>query len=144
MDGPSRTINPACVQPHRAQTSKGLGKTPSRVQALLWDSAASEPRHTLPWTASWKSQCSSKLVQMFVKANSKPHDIVTYMGGSVTRDWFGWQFTFKQGGRTTQRQWCPESHDLQSDHGGRSSHTCNTVASLPMWRTDYTCHHSQL
>ena len=29
MDGPSRTINPACVQSHRAQASKGLGKTPS-------------------------------------------------------------------------------------------------------------------
>ena len=29
MDGPSRTINPACVQSHRAQASKGLGKKPS-------------------------------------------------------------------------------------------------------------------
>ena len=28
IDGPSRTINPACVQSHRAQASKGLGKTP--------------------------------------------------------------------------------------------------------------------
>ena len=26
MDGPSRTINPACVQSHGAQASKGLGK----------------------------------------------------------------------------------------------------------------------
>ena len=37
-----------------------------------------------------------------------------------------------------RRQWSAQSHD----HGGRSTHTCNTVASLPAWRTDYTCHHS--
>ena len=40
------------------------------------------------------------------------------------------------------RQWWPQSHDLQSHHGSRSSHTCNTVASLPTWCTNYTCHHS--
>ena len=28
MDGPSRTVNPACVRPHRALASKGLGKRP--------------------------------------------------------------------------------------------------------------------
>ena len=44
----SRTINPACVRSHRAQASKGLGKTPSCVQALLQDTAVREPRHTLP------------------------------------------------------------------------------------------------
>ena len=39
-------------------------------------------------------------VQMLVEANSKPHDIVIYTDGSVTRDWSGWEFTVKQGGRT--------------------------------------------
>ena len=39
-------------------------------------------------------------VEMLVKANSKPHDIVIYTDGSVTRDRSGWGFTVKQGGRT--------------------------------------------
>ena len=29
---------------------------------------------------------------------------------------------------STRRLWSPQGHDLQSDYGGRSSHTCNTVA----------------
>ena len=37
---------------------------------------------------------------MLVDANSKPHDIVIYSDGSVTRDRSGWGFTVKQGGRT--------------------------------------------
>ena len=97
MDGSSRTINPVCVQSHRAQASKELGKTPSWVQALLQDSAVREPRHTLPWMASWKTNAE---VQMLVEANSKPHDIVIYTDGSVTKDRSGWGFTVKQGGRT--------------------------------------------
>ena len=39
---------------------------------------------------------------MLVEANSKPHDIVIYMDGSVTRDPSGWGFTVKQGGRPVQ------------------------------------------
>ena len=39
-------------------------------------------------------------VQMLVEANSKPHDIVIYTDGSVTRDRSGWGFTVKQDGRT--------------------------------------------
>ena len=27
----------------------------------------------------------------------------------------------------TRNQWSPQSHNLQPDHGGRSTHTCNTV-----------------
>ena len=42
----------------------------------------------------------------------------------------GWGFTVKQDGRTVFEDSGAHSHDLQSDHGGRSSHTCNTVASL--------------
>ena len=36
---------------------------------------------------------------MLVEANSKPHDIVIYTDGSVTRDRSGWGFTVKQDGR---------------------------------------------
>ena len=36
---------------------------------------------------------------MLVEANSKPHDIVTYSDGSVTRDRSGWGIMVKQGGR---------------------------------------------
>ena len=32
---------------------------------------------------------------MLVEANSKPHDIVIYTDGSVTRDRSGWGFTVK-------------------------------------------------
>ena len=39
---------------------------------------------------------------MLVEANSKPHDIVIYTDGSVTRDRSGWGFTVKQGGRAVQ------------------------------------------
>ena len=39
-------------------------------------------------------------VQMLVEANNKPHDIVIYTDGSVTKDRSGWGFTVKQGGRT--------------------------------------------
>ena len=66
---------------------------------------------------------------MLVEAKSKPHDIVIYTDGSVTKDRSGWGFTVKQGGRAAW--WKLQSHDLLSDHGGRNSHTCNTVASLP-------------
>ena len=81
-------------------------------------------------------------VQMLVKANSKPHDIVIYTDSSVTRDWSGWGFMVKQGGRTVHKDCGAHSRDYQPDHGGRSSHICNTLASLPVWCTDYTCHHS--
>ena len=37
---------------------------------------------------------------MLGEANSKPHGIVIYTDGSVTRDLSGWGFTVKQGGRT--------------------------------------------
>ena len=37
---------------------------------------------------------------MLVEAISKPHDIVIYTDGSVTRDRSGWGFTVKQGGKT--------------------------------------------
>ena len=37
---------------------------------------------------------------MFVEANSKPHDIVIYTDGSVTRVRSSWGFTVKKGGRT--------------------------------------------
>ena len=43
--------------------------------------------------------CSSAMI-MLVEANSKPHDIVIYTDGSVTKDRSGWGFTVKQDGRT--------------------------------------------
>ena len=48
----------------------------------------------------WSAEKASAEVQMLVEANSKPHDIVSYTDGSVTRDRSGWGFTVKQGGRT--------------------------------------------
>ena len=36
-------------------------------------------------------------VHMLVEASNKPHDIVFYTDGSVTRDRSGWEFMVKQG-----------------------------------------------
>ena len=47
--------------------------------------------------ANWKTNAE---VQMLVEANSKPHDIVIYTDGTITRDQSGWGFTGEQGGRT--------------------------------------------
>ena len=48
----------------------------------------------------WPVEKTNAEAQMLVEANNKPHDIVIYMDGSVTKDRFGWGFTVKQGGRT--------------------------------------------
>ena len=48
----------------------------------------------------WPAVKANAEVQMLVEASSKPHDIVIYTDGSVTRDRSGWGFTVKQGGRT--------------------------------------------
>ena len=93
MDGPGRTVNPACVRPHRAQASKGLGKT-SSYEILLPENLGTYCRE---WQLFGKADAE---IQILVEANSKPHDIVTYQDGSVTRDRSGWGFTVKQGGRT--------------------------------------------
>ena len=73
---------------------------------------------------------------MLVKANSKPHDIVIYTDGWVTRDRPGFGLKFMQGGRT-----------VHEDNGAcrvtTSSLTMEveTVASLPTWHTNHTCYH---
>ena len=48
----------------------------------------------------WPAEKTNAEVQMLVEANSKPHDIVIYTDGSVTRDRSGWGFTVKQDVRT--------------------------------------------
>ena len=84
---------------------------------------------------------------MPVVASSKPHGTVICTDGSVTRDRSVWGFTVKQGedrsvwGFTVKQGERTVHEDsgahrvttssLTMDHGGRSSHTCNAVASLP-------------
>ena len=53
---------------------------------------------------------------MLVEANSKPHDIVIYTDGSVTRDRSGWGFTVKQDGRT-----------VHEDSGAHRVTTCSLI-----------------
>ena len=48
----------------------------------------------------WPAGKTNAEVQMLVEANSKPHDIVIYTDGAVTRDRSGWGFTVKQDRRT--------------------------------------------
>ena len=95
MDGPSRTVNLACVQSHQAQASKGLGPVEFKpyYKTLL-------PKNQGTHCHEWPAGKANEEVQMLVKANSKPHDIVIYKDGSVTRDRSGWGFTVKKGGRT--------------------------------------------
>ena len=52
---------------------------------------------------AWQAGKTNAEVQMLVEASSKPHDIVIYTDGSVTRDRSGWGFTIKQGGRTVHK-----------------------------------------
>ena len=75
----------------------------------------------------WPAGKANAEVQMLVEANSKPHDIMIYTDGSMWLEVHG-QAGWKD---CTRRQWSPQSHDLQADHGGRSSHTCNAVAGFP-------------
>ena len=48
----------------------------------------------------WPAGKASAEVQKFVEANSKPHDTVIYMDGSVTMNRSGWGCTVEQGRRT--------------------------------------------
>ena len=60
----------------------------------------------------WPAAQTNAEVQMLVEAKSKPHDIVIYTDGTVTRDQFGWGFTIKQGRKTV--------------HGNSGAHTVTT------------------
>ena len=83
MGGRSRTINPARVRSCRAQASKGLGRRPVEFKrynkTLLSENLGTHYRE-------WPAGKANAEVQMLVEANSKPHDIVIYADGSVTRD----------------------------------------------------------
>ena len=59
----------------------------------------------------WPAGKTNVEVQMLVEANSKPHGIVIYTDGSVTRVWLG---VHSQAGwkDCARRQWSPQSHDL--------------------------------
>ena len=51
----------------------------------------------------WPAGKANADVQMLVEANSKPHGIVIYADGSVTRGRSGWGFTVKQCGKTVHK-----------------------------------------
>ena len=101
MDVPSRAINPACVcvcvRSRRAQASKGLGK---RLVEFKPHCKTLLPKNVGTHCPEWPARRVNAEVQMLVEANCKPHEIVIYTDGSVTRDRSGWGFTVKQGGRT--------------------------------------------
>ena len=89
--------------------------------------------------AGWKSQqsISACRIQQQATWHRDLRGRLSYKGPV----WFG---VHSQAGwkDCARRQWSPQSHNLQSDRRSRMSRTCNTVASLPAWRTDCTCHHS--
>ena len=62
---------------------------------------------------------------MLVEANSKPHDIVIYMDGSVTKDRSGWGFTDKHGGRTV--------HEDSGSHRVMTSSLTMEVEAVTQW-----------
>ena len=120
MDGPSKTIQ---HPPHRAQASNGLWeKRPAKFKPY-YETLLPEDLGT--HCCAWPAGKPSAEVQMLVKTNSKPHDIVIYMDRSVTRD-LVWLGVHCQAGLKdcTRRQWSPQTSS--PDHGSRSSHTCNT------------------
>ena len=102
MDGPSRTLNPACMQSRKLKQVRDWEKHPvefkPHYKTLLSESLGT---HCREWPAEKKEKKENNAeVQMLVESNSKPHDIVIYTDGSATRDRSGWGFTVKQGGRT--------------------------------------------
>ena len=142
MDRPSRTVSAAS---HGAPTSKGLGKTPGWVRTLLRDCAAREPRHGLPWIASWAA------VQMLVEANSKLHDIVIYTDNSVTRDRSCWgvhgqahedsgesrvttsSLTMEVEAVTHAIQWLASQRDAQITHAIIFTDSMNLLQMVESW-----------
>ena len=95
---------------------------------------------------------------MLAEPNSKPHDIVIYTDGSVTRDRSGWGFTVKQGGRTVHRvttsslameveavthaiQWLASQRDAQVTHTIILTDSLNLLQKVesgmgcPVWHT---------
>ena len=48
----------------------------------------------------WPTEKAKAEIRMLVKASSNPHNILIYKDSSVARDWSGWRFTLKEGGRT--------------------------------------------
>ena len=96
----------------------------------------------------WSAGKVNAEVQMLVEANGKPHDIVIYKDGSVTRGRSGWGFSVKRGGRTV--------HEDSGAHRVMTSSLTMEVEAVthailwpapppppppPAWPTDYTCHH---
>ena len=104
MDGPSRTINLACVRSRRTQASKGLGKCPVEFKpfyrTLLSENLGTHCRE-------WPAEKANAEVEMLIESNSKPHDIVICTDDSVARDRSGWGWN-----HCARRQWIPQSHDL--------------------------------
>ena len=64
MDGPSRTMNPACVQSHRAQASMGLEKRPVEFKpyykTLLSENIGTHCREWPAGKTNAEVQCLSK------------------------------------------------------------------------------------
>ena len=85
MDEPSRTVNPACMWPHRAHAGQGLVKKKLPVEIKLYHETLLPENLCTDCRARLAGKATAE-VQMFVEANSKPQGIVTYMDGSTTRD----------------------------------------------------------
>ena len=123
----------------RAQASKGLKKRPVKFKPyyniLLSENLGMHCRE-------WPARKANAEVQMLFEGNSKPHDIVIYTDGSVTRDRSGWGFTVKQDERTAQ-------DDSGAHRVTTSSLTLEVevVTHAIQWLTSkrdtvYTCYHS--
>ena len=90
----------------------------------------------------WPAGKANADVQMLFEGNSKPHDIVIYTDGSVTRDRSGWGFTVKQDGRTVQDD--SGAHRVTTS---RLTMEVEAVTHAIQWLasqrdTDYTYYHS--
>ena len=89
--------------------------------------------------ASWKNKCRNTNACRRQQQITWHHDLQ----GKLCCKGLVWLGVHSQPGwkDSTWRQWS-NSHDFQSNSGGRSNHIWKTVAILPVWCTDYTCHHS--
>ena len=97
MGGPSRTVNAACALAELKQVRDWEKNHPVDFKPyqkiLLSENLGMHSRE-------WPARNTDEEAQMLVDANSKPHGIVIYTDGSITRGRSGWGFTVKHCGWT--------------------------------------------
>ena len=129
LDGSSRGLNTACMQPDRAQANQGVGKVNKLIPASLWDTPARKLGKVLLRMARRQNRVRDQVSHSRKQQTTGPHSV---------HWWLNHQRLVKMGlhcqARCDHHPWRQCSLyglDLQSDNGGRSSQHTVTVAVRP-------------